>query len=99
MVELTKKFSVPFCVDFEGRQINCLVVKSRLFVSSADLERECGRQFPSVNMKVLGMDEAVMGFTELSEVKKAGIPKPLFNLLSSLTPEEGEKAIKEAFGL
>ena len=97
MVELRGGFSVPFCVAFEGRQIDCLFIAKKLFISSADLKRESGKDFPFVTVPVLGMDETIMKFTALATIKKGEISDSLLNLLSSLRPEEGENALKEAF--
>lgn len=97
MVELNGGFFVPFCVDFENRQIDCLFIAGKLFVSSTDLKRESGKDFPFVLIPVLGMDETVMRFTSLKTIKKGEISDALFKLLSSISPDEGEMALKEAF--
>lgn len=95
MVGMTRYF-VPFCVDFENRQINCLFIEKELLVSSADLKRESGKEFSFVTLFVLGMGKPTMKFTALNRVK-GEIPGPLFDLLSSISPEEGGNALREAF--
>lgn len=96
MVGMTKEYAIPFCVDFKDRQINCLFKNNELLVSSADLKRESGKEFSSVTLSVLGMDKPEMKFTTLKTVE-GEIPGPLFDLLSSISPEDGENALKEAF--
>lgn len=96
MVGMTKEYAIPFCVDFKDRQINCLFKNNELFVSSADLKRESGKEFSFVTLPVLGMDKTEMKFTTLKTVE-GEIPDPLFKLLSSISPEEGENALKETF--
>ena len=96
MVGMTKEYAIPFCVDFNDRQINCLFKNNELFVSTADLKRESGKEFSFVSLAVLGMNKPEMEFTTLKTVE-GEIPDPLFDLLSSISPEDGENALKEAF--
>ena len=97
MVELTKRPLVPFCVDYKGKQFNCLRYEGELYICTEDLKKELGEDFPSKQFFVLGMEKNIVGFTAKSQLGKKGASGMLYEHLSSITPEEVRAVLYRAF--
>lgn len=97
MVELTKRPLIPFCVNYRGKDFDCLFYKKELYICTANLERELGKTFPSEPFFVLGMNKNIVEFTAISKLDKKGASEMLFQYLSSIRPEEWRSALGRAF--
>ncbi|MBQ1348157.1 MAG: hypothetical protein IIY58_02195 [Aeriscardovia sp.] len=97
MVELTKRPRVPFCVNYEGKEFDCLFYKKELYVCTAELARELGKNFPSKKFFILGMRNDIAGFTAIRYIRRRGAAGELFKFLSSISHEEVRKTLSRAF--